>query len=292
MRISRRTFIKTTVILGSSVYLNGCAAPIKTSDLASSKTLISVDGTKAELTNYLSIKGYTPAKPSSLVTGHSFNGGLLYDEDPASLITSKHYVIQSAARIEDIAKKNNPGTLPLFTLLAFDSGSIIKTTETTELILTYLISVSGLDATRLRVTTTEQARGFFSLFAKYGVNESQIRIRPLDQAKNEGTGSGYFAPKDHPREPSFHSFSFEYILSDGTDLEIAEIGFSNKNTMVSGGFGLERLTMARNDKPMYWDESLPAFKQQVEKDAMTSKLPLPSGYYEILGLPKPEKTML
>ena len=51
--------------------------------------------------------------------------------------------------------------------------------------------------------------------------------------------------------------------------------------------GVERVTMARNDRVTVWNNALPAFKTAVEADAKRQNLPLALGDYAMLGLPKP-----
>ena len=253
----------------------------------------SPDETAAEFKRYLEKHGFAAGKSAPLVTGDQFNGGLQYtgagisdhpETDPSAPRPAQ-YVVQQVARVEDIAKKASSGTLPIFAMIGPEIISEVSAASSLELILKFLTVEIGLDAARLRVTGTDRAEHFFPIFAKYGVGHSQIRLRSWEEAKQDGGGSGYFAPKGHPRGPAYDSFSIECILSDGTDLEIAEFLFGGGKRVTVGVIGVERVTMARNDRVMSWDAELPAFKKAVEEDAQRNHLPLPSGYYAILGLP-------
>lgn len=142
----------------------------------------------------------------------------------------------------------------------------------------------GLDRNRLRLSGTEKARPLFPVLARYGVKEAKIRLVDWQEARRKGEGSGYFEPKEHPRSPSFDTVSIEYILTDGSELEIAEIGILAPHQVF--GVGVERLTMARQHKLMRWQQGLPGFRHAVEQDARRQGLALPAGYYDILGLPR------
>lgn len=137
-----------------------------------------------------------------------------------------------------------------------------ETGASLDLTLAYLINVVGLDRQRLRLTSTEKARLLFPVLARYGVKESQIRFVDWQEARQKGEGSGYFEPKGHPRSPSFDTVSIEYIFTDGSELEIAEIGIL---AWQGFGVGVERVTMARQNKVMRWDDSLPGFWRAVEQ---------------------------
>ena len=57
-------------------------------------------------------------------------------------------------------------------------------------------------------------------------------------------------------------------MADGTESEIVESAVEIAPPHNGGaGFGLERLTMARNDQHMSWDDGAKAFKQAVEAEA-------------------------
>ncbi|MCX6977342.1 MAG: hypothetical protein NTX04_05235, partial [Verrucomicrobia bacterium] len=83
---------------------------------------------------------------------------------------------------------------------------------------------------------------------------------------------------------AFESISLEYLLTGGKEIEMGEILYRPGMRPLGGGLGIERVTMARNDRAMMWSEGLGAFKAAVEADAKRQGRPLPPGYYQILGL--------
>ncbi len=238
--------------------------------------------TADEFILYLHKRGYQSVAALPLVTGNPFNGGLQYDD--SGIPKPLHYVVQPASRIDDVSHRSRPGALPLFHVIAC-SKAREEVGASLDLTLDYLINVVGLDRQRLRLTSTEKARLLFPVLARYGVKESQIRLVDWQEARLKGEGSGYFEPKGHPRSPSFDTVSIEYIFPDGSELEIAEIGILAP--VANFGVGVERVTMARQNKLMRWEDGLPGFRHAVEQDARRQGLALPKGYYEILGLPRP-----
>ena len=282
--MQRRLFMTLASSLGLGAMFAGLAgraraesqpAPLAGMDAETRKTA-------DEFILYLHKRGYQSVAALPLVTGHPFNGGLQYDED-SGIPKPLHYVVQPASRIDDVSHRSKPGALPLFHVIAC-SKDREEAGASLDLTLAYLINVVGLDRQKLRLTSTEKARLLFPVLARYGVKESQIRFVDWQEARQKGEGSGYFEPKGHPRSPSFDTVSIEYIFPDGSELEIAEISIL---AWQGFGVGVERVTMARQNKVMRWDDSLPGFRRAVEQDARRQGLALPAGYYEILGLPRP-----
>lgn len=283
MNLTRRDFFKTSAAVAGGVALAGLAGEASWAGSA-----VTTEQTRSDAVLWFTERGYEQVKPVSLVTGHQFNGGLAYDE---SLKPSPRavFVVQPCARVEDVRKRDVPGTLPLFEMLGFAPPSGTAAPHRTALIVGFLTRRAGLDAGRLRITTTELARPLLPELAKFGVREAQVRMRPLDEARREGAGSGWFAPPGHPLGHAYATFSVEYVLSNGLELEIAELGVDSSAALNGGGgIGLDRVTMARNDRAASWKQSLPQFKQAVEEAAKHAHKPLPSGYYAILEVPEPK----
>ena len=239
-----------------------------------------------QFAHHLQQRGYQRTAPHPLVTGHPFNGGLQYDDEIQGSAAGR-FVIQPAARVEDITKKDRIGVLPLFHIINSDQSEGSKGFVPLDQTFDFLIRRLGLEPGRMRFTGTERALPLIPLLARHGVEESQLRLVDWDEARALGTGSGYFEPQGHPRSPSFNTLSFEYLLADGSELEIGEFTLTDARPAAvrSAGFGLERLTIARGDRPIRWQEALPSFRSAVELDAGQQGLPLPKGYYEILNLP-------
>jgi hypothetical protein len=77
-------------------------------------------------------------------------------------------------------------------------------------------------------------------------------------------------------------------MEDGNEIEIAESAVEcapPHNGVVA--VDLERLTMAKNDQLMSWDDAVKSFRQAAEAEAQRSGKTLPSGYFTMLGLPQP-----
>ena len=279
----RRTFMTLASYLGLGAVSSGLAGSARAE--GPPKPLAGLNPetrrTATEFIRYLNKRGYQPVAALPLVTGHPFNGGLQYDD--SEVLKPLHYVVQPASRIDDVTQSSRPGVLPLFHIIA-SANARDEVGDSFDLILDYLVNVVGLDRKRLRLTGTEKARPLFPMLARYGIKESQIRLVDWQEARRKGEGSGYFEPKGHPRSPSFDTVSIEYILTDGNELEIAEIGIIAPPH--GFGVGVERLTIARQNKLIHWKDVLPAFRRAVEQDARRQGLALPSGYYEILGLPQ------
>ncbi len=238
-----------------------------------------------ELAQHLQQRDYRLTAPLPLVTEDAFNGGLQFDDEIQGSLAGR-FVIQPAARVEDIKQKDRIGVLPLFHIINFDQSKDPKGLLPLDQTFNFLIRHLGLEPNRMRFTGTEKALFLVPFLAKHGLVESQLRLVDWDKARALGTGSGYFEPKGHPRTPSFNTLSLEYLLADGSELEIGEITLTDDRAAAvrNAGFGLERLSFARGDRLISWNETLPAFRRAVELDARRQGLPLPDGYYEILGL--------
>ena len=300
MATSRRKFITGTAGIGlGAVAVAAVAACTKedtaapspsTSTLAPATTkppkMITAAETQTEFEGYLQQQGLTESPTQPLISGIEFNGGLRYDDDPSTL-TNANYLKQIAARPEDVEKKDNPGTLPIFTLMGVPTTTPEQAVVATDLIMTYLTGTVGLDMDRLRVTTTDRSSQFFPQLDRYGISNSQITLRPWDEAVADGSGSGFFAPAGHPGNPAVPSFSIEYMLSSGARLELAEITYGDGTVPTAGGIGVERVSMARNDVVTSWAESLPAFKSAVEESVAATGAARPAGYYAILEQKQP-----
>ena len=279
MKISRRKFIMTTTAFGVA----GVSQNLVLAKEQSGKDpiQISVATTTDNLVQYFKKAGYVAMPAVPMISGHPFNGGLNYD-DYIAVSSQSQYVVQTSSRIEDVVKKNQKGTLPLFTALGFmqSKGNM---TEHAKFIFDCLISSLGLDPKQMSITSTELIKPLLPTISSYGIAGDQIQLRPLAEAKKAGDGSGWFAPGGHPKQVSYPTYSIEYRMPDGKRLEIAEMGISN----LSGAFGIERITMAKNQAYISWNDYLPKFKDLVQADAQKNHKALPIGYYEILGLPKP-----
>ncbi|MFZ4654679.1 MAG: twin-arginine translocation signal domain-containing protein [Methylococcaceae bacterium] len=286
--MTRRDFMKTTAALGVGMAVFE-SHPVLASPTRSYTT---PEAIKRQAIDYFRAHSYARVAPVPLISGIEYNGGLNYDDRlPDSRLGQ--FTLQTCSRIEDIALSHIPSVLPIFTILTFTSQPNDQgDTPRTQLLLDYLIGIVGLTPARLRVTTTPLAAHLFPTFAQYGIGPSQIRIRDLAEAIKAGDGSGYFAPVGHPGHPALPTYSVEYILSanhkrrtPAMEIELAEMGLGELPNFSAGGFGIERVTMAKNDEARRWKDDLPTFNRRVRSLAQRMGVPLPSGYYKILGLP-------
>jgi hypothetical protein len=272
--ITRRDFIRTTVTIGiGGALASTCATTPRMKDPS---LYLDVEETKQQAIRFMNHNGFhsTPAAP--LISGLQFNGSLNYDDHIADK-THDLWVLQRCARVEDALTKGKAGTLPMFTILSLSTARGGSKERGASNIWNYLVNIVGLDPKKLRITTTEFARPLFAFFARYGVEESQIRLRSVDEARQQGNGSGYFEPKGHPHGPSFPTYSIEFVMPDGQELEIAEIDLEQR----VAGFGVERVAMARNERLISWNESLPAFEAAINEEVERRGKNIPAGYYTI-----------
>jgi len=287
MPITRRKLILGTAALGAAG--TTLRAGLAANTVPSAAKAFTVEDTKATLVQIYTSRGFHQATALPIISGHQFNDGLNYDDIIPSGIKPA-FVVQPSARVEDVTKKDKLGTLPFFTILASSHATNASLAEQLKADIKLLVTDLGLKPQLLRITSTELIKPYLQLFVDAGITETQIRLRPLEQAKKAGDGSGWFAPVGHPAQPSYSTLSVEYQMPDGAELEIAEFGLSPTQSEAGGvgiGIGIERLTMARNDTYLNWNDYLPAFKQAVESDARDNKKKLPPGYYTILGQPQP-----
>lgn len=288
MKISRREFLIKSTALGfaslvgigkKTALASGPAGLISKKNSVTDTVILTTES----LVQYFAKAGYIASPSAPIISGLPFNGGLNYDD--YLIPSSQHmYVIQSSSRLEDIAKKNQKGTLPLFTAFGFARPLNSNPIETTKFIFDYLIANLGLNPTLIHITSTELIKPLLPTLEGYGISENKIQITHLSQAKKKGTGSGWFAPVGHPKNTGCPTYSIEYCMPDGKDLEIAEIGIQD---LQAGAIGIERLTMAKNQAYFSWNDYLPRFKELLQADSEKNHDALPVGYYEILDLPKP-----
>lgn len=288
MKVNRRAFIEAAAVLGatSEIWSSAGVSPA----LGASEGSMTVEDMTALAVRYFSSLGYSQVKPRPVISDAEFNGGLNYDEDGiGSVATRSVFVVQPCARIEDALAPKKPGTLPLFTVLGFCPAEASARQRRTRDLLTFMTVKVGLDPKRLRITTTDLARPLFPEFNSFGIGLAQIRLQSLEKAKADGSGSGWFEPRGHPNKPAYASYSIEYLMSSGTEIEIAEVGVEPVVPHNGGGaIGLERVTMATNDRLMVSDHEMSKFREAIEAEAGRLGKSLPRGYYAILGLEQPD----
>ena len=121
-----------------------------------------------------------------------------------------------------------------------------------------MIANIGLDPTLIHITSTELIKPLLPTLKGYGITGNKIQLTPLSQARKEGAVSGWFAPAGHPKNVNYPTYSIEYRMPDGKDLEIAEISIRDLPAAV---IGIERLAMSKNQAYFFWNNYLPQFKE-------------------------------
>jgi hypothetical protein len=275
----RRSFLKKSLVLSA------VAAFFPGSSVASDQKEqpgegpSPIDNLKKEGVQFFLRKGYRDVGELPLITNEPFNGGLRYDEDMGD-VREAAFRVQRCARIEDVHGKGKRGVLPHFTLLAASAPLTAKPEFFSE-VFEFLITARQLDPKKMTITTTRMAEVYFLLFKRWGILDQQIRHRDIEEAKARGDGSGYFAPRGHPRCPGAPSFSVHYQLVDGEEIELAEMSFPEKTAGESqavGGIGLERLAMAEGMVAPSWEEALQKMHKHVAGELKERGGDAPEGY--------------
>ncbi|MDA7947524.1 MAG: twin-arginine translocation signal domain-containing protein [Hyphomicrobiaceae bacterium] len=289
MRVDRRTLLKTGAAAAAATALPNGFAGSTASAAREAKSFA----------EYLSDLGYELIPPANLITGHSFNGGVSYDEGHdyhgggASGEPSKWFVLQDCARLDDIAKRNEFGVLAYFHILGCTNNAPAHRGEVLEQIVKYLVGPAGLKPERFVLVATERGDGFLEQLEPFGFKRDQVVLRKLDDARTAGDGSGYFKPDGHPMGQEFHTLSFHYA-PEGKDLpsgrtyplpgylEIGEFLFEPQHKAAkdheSFGLGAERLVMAQGKLAGDFNSSRERLLAKLRDDTKRNGLKLPNAY--------------
>jgi hypothetical protein len=275
----RRSFLKKSFLLSAAAAFFPAWVVASDQKEQPGEDTPPIENIKKEGIQYFLRKGYREVGELPLITNETFNGGLRYDEDMGD-VTGVAFRIQRCSRIEDLQGKGKRGVLPHFTMLAATASLTAKPEFFSE-VFEFLITVQHLDPKKMTITTTRLAEGYTPLFKQWGILDQQIRHRDVEEAKSRGDGSGYFAPKGHPRCPGLPSFSVHYGLADGEDIEIAEMSFPEKkaeDSQAVSGIGLERLAMAEGLSAPTWEDALQKMHKHVGRELQERGGEAPQGY--------------
>ncbi|MEM7393750.1 MAG: hypothetical protein AAF492_15520 [Verrucomicrobiota bacterium] len=289
MAIDRRVFMKTGA---------GAAAAAALADIfRAMPALASADATG--LARHFADRGYKMVDPVDMIRPHGFNGGLLYTglneyhmDDPGKE-PDKWFVIQGCGRLEDLDRKHEPGVLAHFHILSFRNNAPAYPGETFDLALGFLVRQAGFKPERLAFVSTDKFKPYLKLLQPYGISESQVVYRSIDEARKAGDGSGFFSPKGHPAAPGNHCVSFHYV-PEGTPLpdklgyppegyfEIGEFLFESEKVPTSklevASFGVERLAMARGKPAGDFESSRDSLVAKLEEEARRRGIDLPHAH--------------
>ena len=234
------------------------------------------DNQSADLRRKLAAIGLAETPPLSVVDPASaFNGGLRYDESQVP-VPPASFVIQPCARVDDIGEAGRIGILPLFHIVRVDWPEGTSIGEGTASTLTFLIRDLGLDPNRLAIVSTSAVQDYAAQMQAAGIEQSNVVIRPVEEAKAAGNGSGFFR---HPQDPKIEfptaglyywtgnaepAAVSAYPLPEGW-LEIGEINLSSQFPL-GAGFGLERLQSTLGDPMPDWESGKRALLDMIDRD--------------------------
>lgn len=287
----RKLFIHSALMASGALLASSTA-------LASSKppeTTKAVSRAKKQFAEYFHGLGYAAAVPKPLITpnqqarchgdnpgpDHLYtvnNGHLLYD-DGVERVDEPLYVLQGAARVEDIPRKGIHNVLPFFTIGLAASNALTRKGEMIDVLLDFLITKAGLLSSRLSITSTELALPYLDQFKAFGITPDRIRLRKLEAAKAAAQGSGWLLnPVTGFGGPSV---SIEYRRGHQIQ-ELGEIMLREahwaKATTEFGGFGLERLAWAQTGHCLGWEYQVDALLTALRAESQATGTPLPIGY--------------
>lgn len=245
---------------------------------------------ETEFRSHFGQLGYKTTEPLGLLTGDSFNGGLRYDETLEVPVSGNSLFVQPASRLEDIARRNETGVLALFTICGIRQSAPLEQGSLFAALLSFLVENAKLDPARMVFVSTD----VFTPFAEANdmVRAGRTFLRPMGEARADGDGSGYFAPKGHPAGPGYPTVSIHYPLGVGVEdglayppvghLEIAEIGITAsgqaKSAAEVGGIGLERIAFAASGVMPSFEDSRQDLLDRLKAEAERDGKPLPPGY--------------
>jgi hypothetical protein len=242
---------------------------------------------------YFEKLGYKRLPAMNLITGDSFNGGLRFDDTPPAYPPGRTLRVQNCVRIDDLAKKGQPGVLLYFHIFSLSIEKPASSRQLLSQLLEYLIGKARLDPARFALVSTDHFKPYLAQLKSFGIQAGQFVERDRKEAMTIGDGSGYFNPPGHPYSPRQHTVSIHYArIADakgkalkyplpGHD-EIAEVvidpGAGNSLHRQIGGFGIERLMLAQGMEIDSFDASRQKALAAIKAEARRRGVALPKGY--------------
>jgi len=288
MTLSRRKMIGLSAVGAATLAIGGRFASAATK---------ATDEIRSHASAYFGKRGFAQTPPLSLITGHKFNDGLRYDESRAQYPQQSWFSIQYSARVDDIAERNRPGVLAGFHFMAIGHPEPAEPGTLLTVVLEYLITERKLDPARMLFVSTELFKPHLERGARHGTN--RFVQRSLAEAKAAGDGSGHFAPKGHPAQPSFATVGIHYAVPGRAPpaptsypppgyVEIAEapitLGDRPRGETGNASIGLERLAMAEGKPIPDFEQSRHMLLQAIEDEAKHTGKPLPPGHAKFKAL--------
>jgi hypothetical protein len=267
---------------------NRLAAAASTSGDLTSQELAVLD--------FFTKSGFTRLPAMDLITGHSFNDGLRFDETPQSYPFGRSLWIQNCVRIEDLSRKGEPGVLPYFHILGLSIEKPAFRGELLTQMLDYLVNQAELDPKKLVLVSTDHFKPYLHHLETFRIETGQFVERDRTEAMARGDGSGFFNPSGHPYVTGQHTVSIHYALNIVDEkillqyplprhLEIAEIVF-DPDLKISlpremAGIGLERLLLAQGKAIDGFDESRQKAVTAIKAESKRRSVALPKAYRKI-----------
>ncbi len=283
MAINRRNFVKAGSTLAVSAAFSGIARAGLTHNTAEFRSAFTK--TAELLRSSLTDRGFNEIQPLPIVTGRSdINGGLQFDAD-VSMLSPSTFVIQSAARVDDIAERGRTDLLPVFNVLACQAPSGQSNEEQAEFMLGLLTNDYGLDPDRIAFATIPSAETMRGTLEQSGFDfDAKVHVRDDAEALETRDTSGYFFPD--PSNPDFFitSVGIYYRLTDEPDSGFAqypppahwtEIGEFSLGGIDPPAFaiGVERLTLATSGFYPTWRDRLDVLFKIISSHAKSDKKP-------------------
>ncbi len=255
--------------------------------MASART----DDVRDNALHYFGGHGFAETPPLEMITDSTFNGGLRYDDTRPAPPSAPIVTVQPAARIDDIAERERPGVLALFTIFSITIPGGAEPGLLLTSVLDFLMSERKLDPARILFVSTEDFRPVADQVD--GIDAYRIFERRAEEAKAAGDGSGFFAPKGHPYAPQEVTVGIYYRLPDAKEdaelsyppeghIELAEVGIApfggDPNRAQVGGFGLERVAMAEGEDIPDFEETKLNLLRIIEDEAKRTGKDFPPGY--------------
>jgi hypothetical protein len=282
MDLTRRTLIRGTATGVAALAIGGRGA-----SAAASAT----DEIREHALRYFGGEGFALSPPLGMIIDSAFNGGLRYDESRQMPPETPTMIVQSAARIDDIAERERPGVLAVFTIFAIIQPGPAKPGMLISHIMNFLVHERKLDPERMLFVSTERFRPLIGELDD--VTAERVLERTFEEARAAGDGSGFFAPAGHPYAPALATVGIYYRMPGtamGGDLsyppegyvEIAEVGIAplgdSPDGPQIGGFGVERVAMAEGETIPDFGETQLNLLRIIEDEAARTGKDLPPGY--------------
>ena len=248
--------------------------------------------------SFFSGRGFAEAPPLAMLTGVEFNGGLRYDETRSEPLAGPAMTVQTAARVDDIEERTQPGVLAAFTIFGISHPQPVEPTLLVAAIVDFLIDERRLDPDRhaVRLDRAVPAAGRPARPRRCRLRSSSGRF---EEARAMGDGSGVFAPAGHPLAPRIASVGVYHRLPGIRRARwwpihrkaISRLPRSasrryegDHDVPLGAAIGLERVAMAEGNAVPDFEETRLNLLRVIEDEARRTGKDLPPGYAKFASL--------